>query len=112
MNESKNLTTISTENQVVTLINVFTVEPSNQKKVVQLLQNDIEEVIRNLPGWVSCSIHVSHDGNTVVNYAQWKTKDDWEAMIRNPEAQKRIGNIHKLATLDSHLYKVESVHHI
>jgi hypothetical protein len=112
MNKPRDTATISKENQLFTLIDVFTVEPINQKKVVQLLQNDIEEVIRNLPGFVSCSIHASLDGRTVVNYAQWKTKDYWEAMRKNPEARKRIGKVRKLATLGANLCEVESVHHI
>jgi quinol monooxygenase YgiN len=112
MNKSKDAATISTENELFTLVNVFTVEPANQMRVVQLLQNDTDEVIRNLPGFVSCSIHASLDGKTVVNYAQWRSKDHWEAMRKNPEAKERIGKVRKLATLDSHPCKVESVHHI
>lgn len=49
MNQSRGTATISLEKQLFTLVNVFSVKPSNQKKVIQLLQDDIEEVIRNLP---------------------------------------------------------------
>jgi heme-degrading monooxygenase HmoA len=112
MHQSKGTATISLEKPFFTLVNVFSVEPSNQNKVIQLLQNDIQEVIRNLPGFVSCSIHAGLDGNTVINYAQWKTKEYWEAMRNNPEATRRMGRVHKLATLDSHPCRVESVHHI
>jgi hypothetical protein len=33
-------------------------------------------------------------------------------MRNNPEATRRMGRVHKLATLDSHPCRVESVHHI
>jgi len=113
MNQSKELTTISTEDQVLTLINVFTVDPANQQKLIRQLQKDTAEVIRKLPGWVSSSLHASLDGKTVVNYAQWKTKEDWEAMVRNPEAKKRLDAMHQLVLSSSpHLYKVASVAHI
>ena len=39
-----------------------------------------------LPGFVSANIHKSLDGTHVVNYGQWRSKEDFEAMLNNPEA--------------------------
>ncbi len=108
---SKDAAKISPENGLFTLVNVFTVEPPNQKKVVQLLQNDIAELICKLPGFVSCSIHASLDGKAVINYAQWKNKEYWEAMRKNPDAASRMGRVHQFATLQSYSCRVESVQH-
>ena len=55
---------------VVTLINVFTVEPGNQDRLIEAWQRSTDEVIRHLPGCVSANIHASLDGTKVVNYAQ------------------------------------------
>jgi hypothetical protein len=56
----------------VTLINVFTVEPENQQRLVEAWQRGTEEVMRHIPGFVSANIHRSLDGTKVVNYAQWE----------------------------------------
>jgi quinol monooxygenase YgiN len=68
------------------LINVFTVEPDNQQALVTLLIEATEQTMKHMPGFVSANIHRSLDGKKVVNYAQWKTMDDFEAMRKNPKA--------------------------
>ena len=65
--------TIRADSPVVTLINVFTVEPENQGRLIEAWQSSTDEVIRHLPGFVSANIHASLDGTKVVNYAQWES---------------------------------------
>jgi heme-degrading monooxygenase HmoA len=83
----KHITQISEDNQVITLINVFTVEPQNQERLIKILEQATEEVMRHLPGFVSANIHRSLDGARVVNYAQWKTKEAFEHMLQNSSAK-------------------------
>ncbi|MEH2394931.1 MAG: antibiotic biosynthesis monooxygenase [Nostoc sp.] len=64
------MTTISKDNQVITLINVFTVEPENQQRLVEMLVEATEKTMKHLPGFVSANIHKSSDGVRVTNYAQ------------------------------------------
>jgi heme-degrading monooxygenase HmoA len=98
--------TISEDNKVATLINVFTVEPENQQKVVDMLVETTDRVMKHIPGFVSASIHKSLDGVRVVNYAQWRSKEDFEAMRNSPEAQKHMKPFFEIAKVDFHLYKV------
>jgi heme-degrading monooxygenase HmoA len=98
--------TIAKGNKVATLINVFTVEPGNQQKVVDMLMETTEKAMKHIPGFVSASIHKSLDGVRVVNYAQWRTKEDWEAMRNSPEAQKHMKPFFEIAKVDFHLYEV------
>jgi len=45
--------------------------------------------------------------------APWKSsKEDFEAMLRNPEASKHRGVAESIASADPRLYKAESVHHV
>ena len=53
---------ISTKSSVVTLINVFTVDPTNQQRLVDLLTRATEVSVRHAPGFVSASLHRSLDG--------------------------------------------------
>jgi antibiotic biosynthesis monooxygenase (ABM) superfamily enzyme len=55
-------TTISTDQDIATLINVFTVGLDNQQQLVDLLDEATTQVIRHLPGFISANIHASLDG--------------------------------------------------
>ena len=80
------MTTISTEQNLVTLINVFTVRPEEQQHLVDVLADASENVISKQPGYISANLHKSLDGTKVTNYAQWRTREDYEAMLKNPES--------------------------
>jgi antibiotic biosynthesis monooxygenase (ABM) superfamily enzyme len=97
---------IAKEHQIVTLINVFTVAPENQQRLVDMLVEATEKTMKHLPGFVSANIHKSADGVRVANYAQWRRREDFEAMLKNPEAQAHIKPIMAIAQSDAHLYEV------
>jgi quinol monooxygenase YgiN len=98
--------TIAKTNKLVTLINVFTVTAADQQKVIDLLVEATEKTMKHLPGFVSASIHKSLDGVRVVNYAQWRSREDFEAMRKNPEAQAHMKPLMEMANPDFHLYEV------
>ena len=56
--------------------------------------------MRHLPGFVSASIHRGLDNTRVVNYAQWRSKEDFEAMRTNPEAIPHMKAAAALASFD------------
>lgn len=100
------MTTISKEATLVTLINVFTVEPENQQRLVDMLVEATEKTMKNIPGFISANIHKSLDGVRVTNYAQWRSREDFEAMLKNPEALSHMEPILEIASNDGHLYEV------
>ncbi|MGW5570401.1 antibiotic biosynthesis monooxygenase family protein [Nocardia thailandica] len=105
-------TTISVDAPLVTLINVFTVTPDRQGELVELLTRATEEVIRHRPGFVAANIHAGLDGERVVNYAQWRTTEDFHAMLEHPAAQEHLREAARIAEgFDPHLHTVVSVHH-
>jgi heme-degrading monooxygenase HmoA len=103
-------TTIEASANVVTLVNVFETTPDKQDELIQLLERATVEVVKHQPGFVSANIHRGLDGKHVANYAQWKTKDDFERMLKNPEAQHHMGKANALAKAAPVLYRVASVH--
>jgi heme-degrading monooxygenase HmoA len=104
------MTTISEDNKVVTLINVFTVEPENQQKLVDMLVEATQKTMKNIPGFISANIHKSADGVRVTNYAQWRSEEDYAAMLKNPKAVEHMKPITNIAAFDAHTYEVvESV---
>ena len=80
------MATIEKGGSVLTLINVFTVEPEKQQKLVTLLIAATERTMKHIPGFMSANIHRSLDGKKVVNYAQWESMAAFEAMRKNPKA--------------------------
>jgi quinol monooxygenase YgiN len=78
------VTTITKDAKVVTFINVFTVEPANQERVVELLRQVTNDFVRHAAGFVSSSLHRSLDGTKVTMYAQWRSMADYEAMRKDP----------------------------
>jgi heme-degrading monooxygenase HmoA len=105
------VTTIQENSPHATLINVFTVEPQRAADLVELLRRATDDVMRHVPGFISANIHLSTDGTRVVNYGQWRSAEDFHAMLSDPVAREHMGRCADIAiSYDPHLYTVESVH--
>ena len=104
------MTKIAVDNNVVTLINVFTVRPDQQQRLVDLLVEATEAVMKYQPGYVSANIHKSLDGTRVTNYAQWKSRETFEAMLTDSEANVHMQEAARIAEkFEPHLYEVSFV---
>jgi quinol monooxygenase YgiN len=104
--------TIRADAPLVTLINVFTVDPADQQRLVETWQRATDEVMCHLPGIVSANIHRSLDGTKVVNYAQWESQEAFQAMLRDPTAGPLLRELAEIATPAPVLCEVVSVHHV
>ena len=78
--------TIITGDRPMTVINVFTVVPAQQGRLVELLTQATDSSIRHVPGFVSAALHRSLDGTKVTMYAQWATPEDYDRMRARPDA--------------------------
>ena len=94
------------QNTVTTLINVYTVRPNDQQRLVDLLIWATEKVTSQQEGFISARIHKSLDGSRVVNYMQWKSKQAIEKMLKNPRAITYLNDALSIAKLDGSLYEV------
>ena len=104
------MVTIAKNNDVVTLINVFTVAPEDQQRLVDVLVEATQAVMRKQPGFVSANIHRSLDGTRVANYAQWRSREAFEAMLQDRDAAEHMGEAAKIAErFEPHLYEVTFV---
>ncbi|MGI8912065.1 MAG: antibiotic biosynthesis monooxygenase family protein [Rubrobacteraceae bacterium] len=104
------MTEISVRSDVVTLISVFTVAPEDQQRLLDVLVEATESVMNGMPGFVSANLHKSLDGTRVVNYAQWRSKEDFEAMLEDPEAAGHMREAARIAEkFEPHLYEVSFV---
>ena len=100
------MTTIKVDKAIITLINVFTVDPSKQQQLVDALVETTKQVWRLQDGYISASIHKSQDRKKVVNYVQYKGKEAFDKRLDNPEAIVRMNKVLSIAKADGHLYDV------
>jgi quinol monooxygenase YgiN len=75
------------ENGVVTQITTVRVAPDHQSEVLDLMRKRAEFMAKQ-PGFVSISLHKSEDGSHIVNYVQWKSREQLEAAHHSPEFRK------------------------
>lgn len=97
---------IAKNNDVITAIIIFAVEPEKQQELIDTIIEFLETVVKHQPGFVSSSIHKSIDGLRVMNYAQWKTQQDYQAFVQNVEVQAKGKKLSKFQLHESHLYEV------
>ncbi|HEX2810633.1 MAG TPA: antibiotic biosynthesis monooxygenase family protein [Kineosporiaceae bacterium] len=96
---------------MMTLINVFTVPPERQQELLDLLSEATEQVMAAMPGFVSANLHRSEDGTRVVNYAQWRSRQDFAAMQQDERAREHMARAARLASFDPIVCEVAYVHH-
>jgi quinol monooxygenase YgiN len=104
-------TTIEVTKKVTTLINILTVEPENQQKLIRLLRDNTESVVSSLDGWISTSFIAATDQRHVLIYSQWRDLASVEAMRTNPDMVAYFPRIAALAAFDSLAGDVVYNHH-
>lgn len=90
----------------VTLINVFTVDPAQQDELVDLLVRATEASVRHAPGFVSARLHRSLDGTKVAMYAQWQSREAYQAMRGDPGSRPYLERALAIATFEPGMYEV------
>ena len=104
---------ITEDSDIVTFINVFTVAPEDQRRLVDVLVEATRAVMRNKEGFISANIHRSLDGTRITNYAQWRSKEAFDAMLGDREAGEHMGEAARIAeSFEPHLYEVSFVEEV
>jgi len=71
---------ITRDNNFVTLINVFETTPEQQQALIDQWVR-FTEMIRSEPGYVGTALHKSTDGTRMLNYAHWRSQEDFDAFL-------------------------------
>lgn len=96
---------MSGEEGSVVLINVFTVDPSEEDALVQAWKHDAD-FMKAQPGYISTQLHKGIAGSaTYINYAIWETVESFQKAFTSPEFQKRISAYPASAAISPHLFK-------
>ncbi len=95
---------ISREGNLITLINVFETKPQQQQELIDQWIRFVESV-KEEPGLIGTALHRSIDGTRVVNYAQWRSKEDFESFVKKYREQMEARRP-AASRVDPHLYEV------
>ncbi len=96
---------VSQEGNLVTVINVFEAKPEQQQELIDGWIRFVEEKVIGETGLIGAALHRSMDGTRVVNYAQWRSVEDYERFMKKyreqMEARRPVAS-----RVDFHLYEV------
>lgn len=79
--QESTVATIIPAQPICTMINTLIVKPEKQQEVLAYLRQMTEEAVVTAPGFISANFHLSKDGTRIVNYAQWRSVEDLQAML-------------------------------
>ena len=101
---------IEKDASVLTVAVAIEVEPERQRAFLDRVGRMIEDFTRHQPGLVSTSIHASEDGTRLLNYAQWRSREDYDRFRENPEAKSHVEDLMAIASrMESHVMRPEIV---
>src|SRR5262245_51502812 len=101
--------TIEKGDRRMTAVNVFTVAPDHQARLVELLRHATDSSIRHVPGFVGAALHRSFDGTKVTMYAQWRTPEDYTRMRARSDASPFLAEALTFAHFEPGFYEVTDV---
>src|SRR5262249_24700572 len=97
---------IQTSNQPITQITIVEAEPGKQAEALSLM-TDRARCMSRQPGFVSISLHRSLDGRRIVNYIQWRSREQLQSAHKSPDFRKEWNRFDQLTDgIDPHLYEV------
>jgi heme-degrading monooxygenase HmoA len=100
---------IQTSSQPVTQITIVEAEPGKQAEALSLM-TDRARFMAQQPGFVSISLHRSLDGKRIVNYIQWRSREQLQSAHKSPGFRKEWERFDRLTDdIDPHLYEVVQV---
>jgi quinol monooxygenase YgiN len=98
---------IATENQLTTVISLYSVMPERQAELVEKLITYLQ-IVQQQHGFLSASIHQSFDGQKVAHYMQWETQADYEYFSNNNgiHGQFEYQDLLMFGEIDTHIYEI------
>jgi heme-degrading monooxygenase HmoA len=98
--------TISDKSGQITAINIFTVEnPEQQQRILDFLVEN-QEIPKRQPGFISASLHASLDGKRVINYVQWRSRQEMEVATQDQDFIAMKKQVGEFAPHDFNFYEV------
>ena len=81
-----------------TVITTFEMTPGTCQDLLEELTRAYDELISHQPGFLGAGLHVNDAQTRIVNYSQWRRREDFQAMLRTPEMRERNRRIAALCS--------------
>ncbi|MGN8273598.1 antibiotic biosynthesis monooxygenase family protein [Pseudomonas sp. SMV71] len=94
------------EEQAIFLVNVVHVNPGQQDAALAVLRDTVQYVARTYPAFQWSRLFKSLDGKTVINQAQWSSKDAFDSLFHDEAFMSRYSGLKETGTWEFHLYQV------
>ena len=91
---------------VIVLINVFTVKPADQDRLIDLLTRATDGWVAAAPGFLSAVLHRGLDGSKVTMYARWASREAYEAMRADPGPSALLEEALSFSRFEMGMYEV------
>ncbi|PZQ46839.1 MAG: antibiotic biosynthesis monooxygenase [Rhodovulum sulfidophilum] len=88
--------TISREAPLQTVITTFEMSPGTCQDLLDELRDAYAEFISRQPGFLGAGLHVNDAHTRIANYSQWRSREDFLAMLRSDEMRARNRRIAEL----------------
>ena len=81
---------------LLTVLVVFELSPEQVDEQIATIKEFLLESVKQQPGFVSANLHISLDKTRIVNYAQWRTEQDYQNFLENEDVQAKASKILKI----------------
>jgi heme-degrading monooxygenase HmoA len=100
---------IHASDQPITQITIVEAEPGKQDEALSLM-TERARFMASQPGFVSITLHRSLDGRRIVNYIQWRNREQLRSAHKSPDFRKEWEHLDRLTDdIDPHLYEVVQI---
>lgn len=88
------------------LINVWTVDPSQQAKLAQAISDGVRNVIVGRPGFVSAQVYESPNGDAIMVVVRMRTIKERQELTDSPEAHSLLRELRAIARSHVQLFRL------
>lgn len=81
--------TITRDAPLQTVITTFEMSPGTCQDLLEELRDAYANFISRQPGFLGAGLHVNDAQTRIANYSQWKSREDFLAMLRSEEMRAR-----------------------
>ena len=90
-----------------TVLTTFEMTPGTGQDLLDALHEAYAEFISKQPGFIAAGLHVNDAQTRIANYSQWRSREDFQAMLRTPEMRARNRTLSSLCkTFEPVMYDV------
>ena len=80
---------ITTDFAGQTVLSTYETTPAECTALLSMLEAAYDEFIRHQPGFLGAALHVNDARTRIANYSRWDSREDFQAMLRSEEMQRR-----------------------